>query len=97
MTELEKQLEIANQTIKALAINSEDMCSYCKYDTPCPGKECEFYEEGRGLYDKNDKYYDWKWSCMDFDFGTCEKLVNTPCFNCFNDKDYHFKWNGLLV
>ena len=41
------------------------------------------------------KYIDIKWSCMDFNFGECPKLENTPCHNCLDMGDnFQFKWNG---
>lgn len=93
MTELER----AKQVIKELAIYSECMCEYCKHNIPCLGEDCEYYQSGVGMYDENGKYYDTKWTCMDFDFGTCEKLAHTPCQFCFvMDDDYNFEWNGKM-
>ena len=95
MTELEKQFEVAKQVIKELAADSEHMCDYCKYNIPCLGEKCEFYESGVGMYDESGKYFDWKWSCMDFDFGTCEKLKDMPCSSCFTiNGESKFEWNG---
>lgn len=74
---------------------SECVCDYCEHNVPCLGKECDCYEEGVGLYDTQGKYYDWKWSCMDITFGTCDKLKDTPCGECVENSDWiHFKWNG---
>lgn len=94
MIELEKQLEVAKQVIKELAVHSDYMCEYCKHNIPCLKKECEFYESGKGMYDEAGKYFDWEWSCMDFNFGDCRKLENTPCKDCFEEDYFHFEWNG---
>ena len=91
---LVKKLETAKQAIKELAMNSELVCEYCKYNIPCLAEECEHYVEGVGMHDENGKYFDWKWSCMDFDFGTCKKFENTPCNGCFSNEDLHVEWNG---
>ncbi len=95
--QLEEKIKIMEGVIAKLAKECDDTCNYCKHNIPCLGKECEFYEEGKGLYDSNDKYYDWKWSCIDLDFGSCDKLSDTPCYNCIY-KDYAgFQWNGKSV
>ena len=74
---------------------SDGVCDYCEHNIPCLGKDCECYVDGVGLYDSEGKYYDWKWSCMDYDFGTCDKLINTPCCECIKDYQWSgFKWNG---
>lgn len=89
-------VRLMEQAIKELALESELTCEYCKHNLKC-GEECEFYEEGRGMYDENGKFLDWKWTCMDFDFGTCRKLEDTPCNQCFGeDGEFHFEWNGKL-
>lgn len=94
--DLMNQIELMRGVINKLAVDSDDMCSYCMYNIPCDGKDCEYYEEGIGLRDADDKYYDWKWSCMDFDFGTCKKLAGTPCCECTSGEN-QFRWNGRGV
>lgn len=75
-----------------LIMESENICSYCKNNVECKGEECEKYCEGVG--DADGKFPDWKWSCMDFDFGTCPLLENTPCNDCVKNNDKGFEWRG---
>ena len=75
-----------------LVMKSEDICSYCKNNIECKGEKCEKYCKGVG--DADGKFPDLKWSCMDFDFGTCPLLENTPCNDCFKNNDKDFEWRG---
>ena len=75
-----------------LVMQSEDICSYCKNKIECKGRECEKYREGIG--DADGKFPDWKWTCMDFDFGTCFLLEDTPCNGCFENNTKGFEWRG---
>lgn len=74
----------------------EDICHYCKNNIVCKGKECDKYCEGLGAHDSNRDYYDFTWSCKDFDFGTCPKLENTPCNGCFENNNKGFEWRGSI-
>lgn len=77
-----------------LVANSENMCSYCKHNTECKGKECPKYTEGKGCWDDKRCYYDWVWSCQDFNFGTCDLLESTPCNGCLENDNKGFEWRG---
>jgi hypothetical protein len=89
MTREQKAIDIMTEVLKKYA---DDICVYCKHEIPCPGKTCEHYIEGIG--DDEGKYPSLKWSCEDFDHGTCIVLENTPCNGCF-DNDYRgFVWKG---
>lgn len=75
-----------------LAMQSENICKYCENKIECKGKKCEKYCEGKGGYGQNGQYFaDWKWTCEDFDFGTCPLLENTPCNECFENGSKGFK------
>ena len=78
-----------------LVMQSEDTCFYCKNYIACKGKECEKYCSGIGDVDGN--FPDWKWTCEDFDFGTCPLLENTPCNECIENDFKGFKWRGSNV
>ena len=71
----------------------DEVCNYCKYKHHCEDEKCSEYIEGKGCYDEDSRYFDWKWSCRDFDWGTCAKLENTPCNGC--DLINHFEWRGV--
>ena len=72
--------------------DSDDICAYCKNRIECKNEQCEKYSSGVGDVDGN--YPDWKWSCMDFDYGTCSLLEDTPCNGCFDDDCKGFEWRG---
>ena len=74
-------------------IKSEDICKYCKHHQSCEGKNCKDYIEGKGAWDDKNCYYDWVWSCEDFNYGECPKLENTPCNGC--NFENNFEWKGI--
>ena len=55
--------------------DSDDICAYCKNRIECKNEQCEKYSSGVGDVDGN--YPDWKWTCMDFDYGTCSDRKST--------------------
>ena len=92
--ELEEQLDAATEDIEK-AIDSDDLCSFCAYEHNCEGTKCPHYLEGVGMYDMDTgERFDRKWTCMDFDYGTCPMLENTPCNGCFESVDRNFTWKG---
>ena len=72
--------------------DSDDICAYCKNRIECKSQQCEKYSSGVGDVDGN--YPDWKWTCMDFNYGTCSLLADTPCNGCFDDAYKGFEWRG---
>ena len=73
-----------------LVMQSDDICKFCENKIECKKKECEKYCEGIG--DADGKFPDWKWTCEDFDFGTCPMMIDTPCYECFDNNYSGFKW-----
>lgn len=92
---LQSEKNAAIKDINELVLNSEDICEYCKNYIPCNGKDCEHYIDGVGMKDESGNQYDLEWSCMDFNYGECSKLENTPCNGCMDCNFGHFKWRGL--
>lgn len=87
---LRAKLKIAENDIK-LAMNTDAHCELCKRYIPCKKKDCDCYIEGRGMVDEaSGQKFDWAWTCMDFNFGTCDKLLGTPCETC--DFENNWKW-----
>ena len=72
--------------------DSDDICKYCKHIIECKGQNCDGYCSGAGDIDGNCP--DWKWTCEDFNFGTCVKMENTPCNGCFENDCGGFEWRG---
>ncbi len=70
--------------------DSDNVCKFCENKIECKKKECEKYCEGVG--DADGKFPDWKWTCEDFDFGTCPMMIDTPCYECFDNNYSGFKW-----
>lgn len=78
-----------------LVMKSANICDYCKHNTECKGKDCPKYISGKGCIDENGKELpDWEWDCMDFDFGTCPMLEDTPCNDCIKNDNKGFEWIG---
>lgn len=85
----------AVETIKDFIKNGcDDPCQLCKYYIECNKEKCDKYSEGVGLTDEKGNTLDWKWSCLDFDYGSCAKLEDTPCYECFKNNMSGFEWKG---
>jgi hypothetical protein len=95
LIQLQAELTVAVEDIRELALNSEDTCQYCKYDKPCIGDICKCFIEGVGMTDNEGKYYNTKWTCMDFNYGECPMLENTPCNGCAQNDFKNFEWRGI--
>ena len=73
----------------------DDICAVCKNHIECKGEDCECFEQGKGGTIDGKEYPDIKWTCKDFNHGTCEKMENTPCQGCFDNDFSGFDWVGL--
>ena len=89
--EAERDAAVEDMTA-VLKRDSDDICAYCKNRIECKNEQCEKYSSGVGDVDGN--YPDWKWTCMDFDYGACSLLADTPCNGCFDDDYKGFEWRG---
>lgn len=93
--QLTKRLNAAIEDIRK-AVDDEILCGFCKHDVFCQGEKCDKYIEGRGMtFEKTGQYIDKEWSCMDFEYGTCPKLEDTPCNRCFDNNMSGFEWRGV--
>ena len=95
ITQLSMKYEALLQDFKEFILHPDDACKYCKHNRPCRGKKCEYYIEGKDVWDHKGCKYDWEWSCMDFSFGDCPKLENTPCNECIKRNRRGFEWRGM--
>lgn len=90
-----KKFKALLRDFKELILSPDSVCEYCKYNQPCRGKECDLYIEGKEAWDHNGCKHDWEWNCIDFNFGECSKLENTPCNGCIKNKMQGFEWRGV--
>lgn len=89
----ERRGEAVERDLHSIIRYAEDGCLFCAHHLTCAGKDCPRYMSGMGLTDPDGKEYpDWKWTCEDFEFGTCPLLENTPCNGC--DFENHWQWRG---
>lgn len=72
--------------ISALKRAGDDICLKCVNYHKCEKEKCKSFVSGRGG-EIDGKYYDFKWTCEDFNYGECAVLENTPCHGCF-DNDF---------
>lgn len=93
--QLTKIFEALLKDFKEFMLNPDDACKYCKYNQSCYGNKCELYIEGREAWGHNGCKHDWAWSCMDFNFGECPMLENTPCNGCIKHNMQGFSWRGM--
>ena len=93
--QLTRKFEVLLKDFKEFALDTDDVCKYCKHNQPCHGKECECYIEGKEAWDHTSCKHDWEWSCVDFNFGECPKLENTPCNGCIDNDMSGFEWRGI--
>lgn len=85
--------------------NYINICAYCTNCIECRGKECPKYTtftpdevtiDGKLVSkETNPNLYN-EMTCEDFDFGTCDMLLGTPCENCIENNESGFKWNGTI-
>lgn len=93
--QLVRNFEALLKDFKELMLNPDDACKYCKHHQPCKGEKCEAYIKGIEAWDHNGCKHDWQWTCMDFNFGECPKLENTPCNGCIKNNMQGFEWRGI--
>lgn len=85
-----KERDEAVNDLKRYVADRGDSCSICAYYVPCMEKECPYYCEGNeGEIDG--RKVEFKWTCMDFDYGDCQMRENAPCRNCNVAEDWVYK------
>lgn len=89
-----KKYQRLEKDFMQLIANSVNACKYCKNHIECKGKDCPKYVQGKGCWDDKRCYFDWAWSCEDFNFGTCDLLEHTPCNGCIDNNLKGFEWKG---
>lgn len=78
---LERVDAYKNLYIDLLKAKDDDICSKCKHQMRCEGKQCPEYIEGRGG-EMDGKWVDFRWTCEDLDWGDCPMMEDTPCHGC---------------
>ena len=97
--DIKNKLDAALADFSYLVENNliEDACAICKHIFKCDPTTCPHHISGIGCYDERTGivYEDWKWDCRDFDFGSCDALINTPCHECITGHEYtNWEWRG---
>lgn len=73
-----------------------ETCEHCLHNSEvqCNGRQCPQYIEGVGAVDSKDttkKYPDFKWSCLDFEYGDCPYMDHTACHKCISNDCCNFE------
>lgn len=90
---LKRRAEAAERDLHSVINGVDDGCLLCAHYHPCAGKDCPQYISGVGMIGQDGKRYPTlKWSCDDFEYGTCPAMENTPCNGC--DFENHWQWRG---
>ena len=91
---LTAERDAAVADIRFMLSHPDDGCDLCGNKRECKEEKCPAYTSGIGAIDQQSgkEYPDFKWTCMDFDYGTCDFLENTPCNGC--DFKNHWQWRG---
>lgn len=90
---LKARCEAAERDLRSVIQYADEGCKLCVHHHECQSRNCPNYIEGMGATDWDGKSHpDFKWTCRDFEFGTCAALENTPCNGC--DFENHFSWRG---
>lgn len=86
-----KRLDAALKDMRMLVKNADNGCDVCAHHHVCAGKQCPKYIGGVGVkWSDGSDIPNMRWSCMDFEFGTCPMLQDTPCADC--DFENNWKW-----
>lgn len=89
----QRRAEAAERDLRSVIKDANDGCVLCIHYHPCAGKDCPQYVAGVGATGQDGKEYpDFKWSCEDFEHGTCPAMEDTPCNGC--DFENHWQWCG---
>lgn len=89
-----RKAEAAVADLHSVIKKCDDECKLCAHYFECQHEKCPMHEEGVGAVGKDGtEYPDFKWSCEDFDWGTCSMAKNTPCNGC--DFQNHWEWRGI--
>lgn len=89
--QLRKRLDASLKDMRTLVKNADNGCDVCAHHHVCAGKQFPEYIEGVGVkWSDESDIPNMRWSCMDFEFGTCPMLQDTPCADC--DFENNWKW-----
>lgn len=93
--ELEGENKRLIDFLKEVSSMCAESCNFCafKIECPDPAELCDGFVSGVGATSETgQKIPDFRWDCRDFNFGTCDKLIDTPCNGC--DGKNHWRWKG---
>ena len=95
LEQVTQERDAAVADIQTAFISPDESCLLCKWYQGCAGEDCPHYLCGKGLTDTKGQFHaDVVWTCEDFDWGTCDKLKDTPCNGC-NFRN-NWQWRGVV-
>lgn len=85
---------LLNDFKKVLITNFDFLpCDFCENKPVCSKEKCAEYEEGKGVWDDKGNFKsEYKWCCLDFEFGTCLKLKDSPCKDCMKNNFSNWRY-----
>lgn len=91
--EWKKKFDALYEDMRSVIKKCDEGCKLCIHNHVCQEENCPKFEKGVGAVGEDGtEHPDFKWTCMDFDWGTCPMLENTPCKDC--DFQNHWEWRG---
>lgn len=89
-TRVVKERDEAVSDLRRYVSDCGDSCSICANYVPCREEKCPHYCEGNEG-EINGRKVEFKWTCMDFDYGDCGMRENTPCHDCNITDNWTYK------
>lgn len=88
-----RRAEAAERDMFSVIKLTDDACQLCAHYQACKEEACPRFTSGMGVTDLDGTQYpNMKWTCMDFKYGTCKMLEDTPCNGC--NFENHWTWRG---
>lgn len=90
------QALLQDLTLLVCALESSNIiCKLCKHHYENCNDSCPSFIQGDTMTNpETNESFNIKWTCQDFDFGTCDVLEHTPCNGCY--KGSNWEWRGVL-
>ena len=90
-----KDFDLFYADLEKLALECEPFKCFIDPDSPEFGSMGNIPKRVQEYCERTGQYIDEKWTCMDFNCGTCSKLEDTPCNECFENNMRGFERRGV--